>query len=187
MDRGLSRDLRPLGITAAVALVSSGLLKLAVGLGWLGADVGRGANFCEAARDGLVKQPANTFSNVGFVVAGLLVAWRAGFPSGMRHDLATAYACLVVVLGPASAAMHATQTAAGGRLDMASMYLVPRSSPRTPRALVAARPRLPRRAVRGRRRALPAGREYDGSVPVFLYAGNVAFAVLLVAGWCSSS
>ena len=183
MERRLSRDLRPLGITAAVALVSCGLLGLAVGLGWLGADVGRGANFCEAARDGLVKQPANTFSNLGFVVAGLLVAWRAGLPSGMRRDLATAYACLVVVLGPASAAMHATQTAVGGRLDMASMYLVAsfiagyaamRWWRRGPGFLAAL-------FVAGVVLCLLVG-EYGGSVPVFLYAGNVAFAVLLVTG-----
>ena len=33
-------------------------------------------------------------------------------------------ACLVVLLGPGSAAMHATQSALGGHLDMLSMYLV---------------------------------------------------------------
>jgi hypothetical protein len=33
-------------------------------------------------------------------------------------------ACIVVLLGPASAAMHATQSDLGGQLDMLSMYLV---------------------------------------------------------------
>lgn len=104
-------------------MASCGLLALAVAGGWLGADVGRGANFCEAARQGLVRQPANTFSNVGFVLAGLLIAWDA---RGLepRRGLATAFACLVVLLGPGSAAMHATQSSAGGHLDMASMYMV---------------------------------------------------------------
>ena len=98
--------------------------------GWLGADVDRGANFCETA-SGAVRQPVNTLSNLGFVVAGLLVALRAGRPGGLgtgtlasRPGLATAYACVVVLLGPASMAMHATETELGGHLDMASMYLI---------------------------------------------------------------
>ncbi|MBB5873557.1 hypothetical protein F4553_006991 [Allocatelliglobosispora scoriae] len=126
----MRRSLRPLFFAGATALVSCGLLALAVRFGWLGADVGRGANFCEAAQDSLVRQPANSFSNVGFVVAGLLIAWHAGRREQIgsalaaHRALATVVACLVVFLGPASAAMHATQSAAGGHLDMASMYLV---------------------------------------------------------------
>src|SRR6478609_4027749 len=125
-----TRSLRPLGYAALTAALSTGLLGLGVGYGWLGPDVGRGDNFCEAARSGWVKQPANTWSNLGFVVAGLLVAWRAGRPDQLgdvlpRHaGLATAYACLVVLLGPASAAMHATQAETGGQFDLLSMYLV---------------------------------------------------------------
>ncbi|WP_338087937.1 ceramidase domain-containing protein [Nocardioides lijunqiniae] len=98
--------------------------------GWLGADADRGADFCEAAT-GTVRQPVNTLSNLGFVVAGLLVARQAGRPGGLgagtlarRPGLATAYACVVVLLGPASMAMHATETELGGHLDMASMYLI---------------------------------------------------------------
>jgi hypothetical protein len=126
----MRRNLGPIVIAGATALVSCGLLAMAVWLGWLGTDVGRGANFCEAARDSVVRQPANTFSNMGFVVAGLLIAWHAGVRENVgtglsaHRKLATAIACLVVLLGPASAAMHATQSAIGGHLDMASMYLV---------------------------------------------------------------
>src|SRR5690349_3288145 len=116
------RSLRPMGYAVATAVVSSGLLVVAVGAGWLGPDVERGANFCEAARDGWVKQPANSFSNLGFVVAGLAIGWHAGRTT--LNGLATPYACLVVFLGPASAAMHATQSELGGELDLLSMYLV---------------------------------------------------------------
>lgn len=114
----------------ATAIASIGLLALAIGLEWLGPDVGRGANFCEAARDGWLKQPANALSNLGFVAAGLAIGWRAGRPDRMGDTLpqfpglAAGYACLVVLLGPASAAMHATQSALGGLLDVTSMYLV---------------------------------------------------------------
>src|SRR5689334_15068495 len=115
MPTAPQRDLRPFALAVAVAVVSGGLLLVAVAHGWLGPDVGRGDRFCEAARTAaLVLQPANTFSNAGFVLAGLAVAWRAGAPSTTivaNPRLAAAYAVVVVLLGPASAAMHATQSA----------------------------------------------------------------------------
>ena len=176
------RSLRPLACAAAVAVVSTGLLVLAVAAGWLGPDVGRGANFCEAAREGCVKQPANTFSNAGFVVAGLVVAWHAGRTgrNGLG-GLATPYACVVVLLGPASAAMHATQSAAGGELDLLSMYLV---------ASFAAAYALMRWYRRDRVffwqlfLLFVAACELIGllgdDVPIVDQAGNVAFAALLL-------
>lgn len=109
-----------------VALASVGLLALALCFGWLGPDAGRGGSFCEAARDAIVKQPANTFSNLGFVIAGLAIAWhvsRRG-SGAMSVGLGTAYAVLVVLLGPGSAAMHASQSVLGGHLDVYSMYLL---------------------------------------------------------------
>lgn len=117
---------QPLGIASAVAVASVGLLAAALTFGWLGLDVGRGASFCEAARDALVRQPANTFSNLGFVIAGLAIAWHVSRRGSgtMSATLATAYAVLVVLLGPGSAAMHASQSALGGHLDVYSMYLL---------------------------------------------------------------
>ena len=103
------------------------LLWVATVNGWLGPDVGRGDRFCEAARDAVVLQPANTFSNAGFVIAGLAIARRAGAARttiAANPRLAAAYGVVVVLLGPASAAMHATQSALGGHLDLLSMYLV---------------------------------------------------------------
>lgn len=177
--------LRPLATTGAVALGSVGLLVLAVGLGWLGADVGRGGDFCEAARTGAVRQPANTFSNAGFVVAGLVIAWQAGRPSALgdvlTRQVATAYACVVVLLGPASAAMHATQSALGGHLDLLSMYLV---------ASFAAAYALTRVFRRGPVffaqlflmlvAACQLVGLYPREIPVVMFAGNVAFGLLLV-------
>jgi hypothetical protein len=124
------RDLRPLVVAALTTAVSLALVLAAARWGWLGEDVGRGGEFCEAPRAGWIRQPANTWSNLGFVVAGLLVAWyaadrvRLGLTLGAHPGLATAYAVLVVLLGPGSMAMHATQTNVGGHLDLLSMYLV---------------------------------------------------------------
>lgn len=175
---------RPVATASAVAAGSIALLVLAVGQGWLGPDVGRGANFCEAARDGPVRQPANTFSNAGFVVAGLLVARRAGrLPDGavMSQTVATFFACVVVLLGPGSAAMHATQSEWGGHLDMLSMYLVAGF------AASWAWVRWTRRgttAFASAYAACVAACELVGlwpePVPVVHYSGNLAFGVLLV-------
>ncbi|HEY7224521.1 MAG TPA: ceramidase domain-containing protein [Micromonosporaceae bacterium] len=126
----MRRSRTPSLVAAATAIVSCGLLAVAIWQGWLGPDAGRGAGFCEAARQGLIKQPANTFSNTGFVAAGLLAAWHAGRPGNVgpilssRRALPTVMACVIVLLGPASAAMHATQSSLGGHLDMLSMYLI---------------------------------------------------------------
>jgi len=183
----VDRDPRPIAVAGATAVVSCGLLAVAIWRGWLGVDVGRGATFCEAGRDWAVRQPANTFSNVGFVTAGLLIAWHAGDRRNLgttlsaHRRLATAIACIVVLLGPGSAAMHATQTAIGGHLDMLSMYLVA--------SLAAAYA-----AMRWRRRgirffaAVFAGAvafcEIVGSwrveLPVLMHPGNAAFGLLLV-------
>jgi hypothetical protein len=183
----MHRDRRPILIAGATAVVSCGLLALAIWRGWLGIDVGRGANFCEAPRDWAVRQPANTFSNLGFVTAGLLIAWHAGVRenvgttlSAHRH-LATAVACLVVLLGPGSAAMHATQSAFGGDLDMLSMYLVASF------AAAYAVLRWLRGGVRHLAATFGAGVAFcelvglwSAELPVVMYAGNAAFALLLV-------
>lgn len=167
---------RPLALAALTAAVSLGLLALAVRFGWLGADVDRGAQFCEAAA-GRVRQPVNTFSNLGFVVAGLLIAreaWR--LPA-----VGTAYACVVVLLGPASMTMHATESSLGGHLDMLSMYLI---------ASFAVSYAAMRAWRRGRGfmasvfaaslAASLAVEAVGGEIPVVMHAGNLAFGALLL-------
>jgi hypothetical protein len=179
------RTTRPVATASAVAAGSVVLLTVAISQGWLGPDVGRGANFCEAARDGLVRQPANTFSNLGFVVAGLMIARRAGrLPADavMSQAVATFFACVVVLLGPGSAAMHATQSEWGGHLDMLSMYLVAGF------AAAWAWVRWARRGTLAFATAYVAcvvACELAGlwpePIPVVHYSGNLAFGLLLVA------
>ena len=166
-------DRRPFLAATLTAFVSLTVLAVAVRFGWLGGDVDRGADFCEAAA-GRIRQPVNTLSNLGFVAAGLAIAWRAD----RMPRRGTTYACLVVLLGPASMAMHATESSLGGRLDMLSMYLVAGFA-------VAY-------AVEQRR---PGGfwpvfalclvgcelvENLGGEIPVVMHAGNLAFGTLLV-------
>ena len=180
-------DRRPLVVAALTAVVSLALALAAARWGWLGADVGRGSGFCEAARPGWVLQPANTWSNLGFVVAGLAVAAyaadraRLGLTMGAHPGLALTYAVVVVLLGPGSMAMHATQTRLGGDLDLLSMFLV------SGFALAYAVMRLARRGpglfavlfpvlvVIGMVVLLT-----GGQVPLVRHSGNAAFAVMLL-------
>jgi hypothetical protein len=114
-------------VAATTAAISLGLVVGGAAAGWLGPDTGRGDGFCEAATSGWIRQPANTWSNLAFVAAGLAVACRAGTRRGRLWPhpwLATVLAVVIVLLGPASMAMHATQSSLGGRLDLLSMYLL---------------------------------------------------------------
>lgn len=114
------------------ALITLSLLFIAIVNGWFGEAAGVGSVFCEADRSGLIKQPVNTWSNLGFIFCGLYIGWilSRGKYNHNNNNLtrrvfyAAFFSSLVVYLGPGSMAMHATTTAVGGFLDMLSMYLI---------------------------------------------------------------
>jgi hypothetical protein len=76
------------------------------------------SRFCEDAVCGWIREPANTWSNVGFLVAGLaaLLGSPRGAPRLMRR-----FGLVCIFLGLGSAAFHATRTYFGGLLDSAGM------------------------------------------------------------------
>ncbi|KGN36331.1 hypothetical protein N803_05875 [Knoellia subterranea KCTC 19937] len=167
------------------AAVSMALLGIALAQSWLGPAVDRGGAFCEAARDAVVRQPANTFSNLGFVIAGLAIAHRVTRhgSGGMPRSLATAYTILVVLLGPGSAAMHASESTFGGHLDLYSMYFLASF------ALAYAVSRLLTLGTSGFVALFGAGlgvctvAEFQSvDVPVLMTMGNAVFASMLLAG-----
>ncbi len=125
---------RPYIFTIALCFAAfvTGLFFVALYNHWFGATTNLSIPFCEAARPGLIKEPANTWSNVGFIISGLAIAWLLSTGrfaeknnSFTRHKFyAVFYPCLIIFLGPGSMAMHATKTHIGGFFDMLSMYLV---------------------------------------------------------------
>lgn len=166
-----------------VSVVAWAVLLVAVWQGWLGEEAGRGGLFCEATRSGWIKQPVNTWSNIGFTIAALAIARRidtAPVRSEMRAPMVF-FSLVVASLGPGSAAMHATETAVGGHLDLLSMYLL---------ASFAAAYAVVRNGRLGPQgggwlfAALVVLCEVVGAVPVTLpvlmHPGNAAFAVLLI-------
>ena len=108
------------------------LCFMALVYGWLGPFANAGGGFCERMRPGLIKQPANTWSNLGFVIAGLSMAWSMAMGRFQQNRnaltqssvIATTFSCLAVLLGPGSIAMHASGTKLGSFIDVLSMYLV---------------------------------------------------------------
>jgi hypothetical protein len=89
-----------------------------------------GKFFCETVREGTIRQPINTWSNLGFISVGLLVAWRIGrdAASGTNHLTGTRsvpllYALLAGFLGVGSMYLHASWTRTGGAIDVSSMFV----------------------------------------------------------------
>jgi len=86
--------------------------------------------YCEAPGPGVAAQPANSWSNLGFVVVGLLIladSARARDRSSvarMEADLrySRLYGAVAVFLGLASFAFHGSLRAWGGYVDVQSMH-----------------------------------------------------------------
>lgn len=85
--------------------------------------------FCERVGDGPIRQPANSWSNLGFVLVGMLIVARRepSGASGLAGDpiLRTLFGVLVWFLGIGSGAYHATLSFGGQWVDVMSMYLMP--------------------------------------------------------------
>lgn len=122
------------------ALAASAISFLYVGTGgWPGAAhecVAVADCYCEAQRVGLIAQPANTWSCLGWGVAGLWIAWNAARQRECRAPLdpeldpyqrsfyTGIYALVVFSLVPGGMFFHASLTDWGGKLDIVSMYLL---------------------------------------------------------------
>jgi hypothetical protein len=115
-----------------IAITSLLLVYISLLNGWFGPAEGVGNNFCEAARDGLVKQPSNTYSNFAFIIFGVFAAWQLysgkfnNYVNSLTnsHFFSVFFCSIAVLLGPGSMAMHASEASLGGYFDMLSMYLI---------------------------------------------------------------
>jgi hypothetical protein len=124
--------------TMTIALVGTGTalaLGIAVGAGgWPGEPSGCIAVqdcYCEAFTGGIIEQPVNTLSNIGFVLVGLWILWTAsqdraqGGPSRMTREpvYGLLYGAVGVFIGIGSMYFHASMTEWGGWIDLVSMHL----------------------------------------------------------------
>ena len=93
-----------------------------------GLVVGGASRWCEAVSEGMFREPSNAFSNIGFMISGLIMfrvlssettRKRQAF-YGIRKTTAL-YAAAVVFLGPGSMLMHGTHTEWGQWADNLGM------------------------------------------------------------------
>jgi Ceramidase len=89
--------------------------------------------FCEAIRSGAIAQPADTWSNLGFVLVGLLIAHaRIGRDLATQYDnpmirdavYRRLYGYALVLIGLGSAFYHASLTFIGQLMDVSGMYVL---------------------------------------------------------------
>ncbi|HYT31915.1 MAG TPA: ceramidase domain-containing protein [Thermoanaerobaculia bacterium] len=80
----------------------------------------RPAEFCEESLCAWIRQPGNTWTNVGFLLAGLAI-WRAARRDGFEHLYGLAWIALATGIG--SAFFHASETFVGRLFDYSGMYL----------------------------------------------------------------
>ena len=78
------------------------------------------AEFCEESLCGWIRQPGNTWSNIGFLLAGAVILYRSR-RVGAEHLRGLGYVALATGLG--SAFFHASETLIGRFADWAGMYL----------------------------------------------------------------
>jgi hypothetical protein len=62
-------------VTLVLTLIVLIVFFFALQFHWFGVSNGTGAVFCETSTNGLIIQPVNSFSNIGFVLSGLYCAW----------------------------------------------------------------------------------------------------------------
>ena len=80
----------------------------------------RPAEFCEESLCAWIRQPANTWTNIGFVLAGLAI-WRASLRDDAKHLRGLAVVAIAIGLG--SAFFHASETFLGRLFDYGGMYM----------------------------------------------------------------
>lgn len=93
---------------------------------WQPATCMPGACFCESIRGGAIRQPANSWSSLAFVLVSF---WSLGVSYADRETrqravYAVVFAASLFVVGMGSAFYHASLTFAGQFIDVLGMYLI---------------------------------------------------------------
>ncbi len=111
-------------------LLSALGLFVALKTGWLGTPGMVAMNYCELSHDSLIKQPANTWSNLGFLIVGWMIAFQTSVQQSTNSNLITnspfysiLLSSIAILICFGSMAMHASTTIVGGYLDVLSMFL----------------------------------------------------------------
>ena len=90
-------------------------------------SVGDISRWCERVSPSIFREPINAFSNVGFMITGLIMFWILSNEDRKTNDftgltnISILYASVVIFLGPGSFLMHGTHSYWGQWIDNVSM------------------------------------------------------------------
>ena len=93
-------------------------------------SVGDVSRWCERVSPSIFREPVNAFSNVGFMITGLIMFWILSKDNTNKTQLndftgltniSVLYASVVIFLGPGSFLMHGTHSYWGQWIDNVSM------------------------------------------------------------------
>ena len=92
------------------------------------AFIGEASRWCERVSAGAFREPVNTLSNSGFMLAGLFILYKLTNETSFNefsglNKITILYGVAVVYLGPGSMMMHGTNTEWGGWADNLSMVM----------------------------------------------------------------
>jgi len=90
--------------------------------------IGEASRWCERISAGVFREPINTLTNLGFMIAGLFILYTVSNESSFNdfsglNKITILYGVTVVYLGPGSMMMHGTNTEWGGWADNLSMVM----------------------------------------------------------------
>ena len=90
--------------------------------------IGEASRWCERISAGAFREPINTLTNLGFMVAGLYILYTLTNETSFNdfsglNKITILYGVAVVYLGPGSMMMHGTSTEWGGWADNLSMVM----------------------------------------------------------------
>jgi hypothetical protein len=117
-----------LGTSISLLLLPVLLRRVGASSAWRAASCMPDHCFCERIRDGVMRQPANTWSSMAFVAAGFWILGSEGGTRGGKPSLRPVHRILlgiaVLLIGYGSAFYHATLSFAGQFFDVFGMYLL---------------------------------------------------------------
>lgn len=119
----------PVAIFAVITLagVAFGVFGNYSWANWVRAGCYESGCFCEAARGGPIEQISNTYSNLGFVLIGLLIVFTAKRDEknlmGSSLTYPISYGVTVIAIGAGSFFYHGSLTEIGRWFDWFGMYL----------------------------------------------------------------
>ncbi len=127
---------RPITYAFAALFGFAALFVLGGATGWWAPAgneqaIGEVSRWCERVNGGILREPANTLGNLGFVVAGLAMFYVLARETVQKvprtnrfignQPMALLYAAATLFLGPGSMLMHGSHTFLGAWLDNLSM------------------------------------------------------------------